>query len=308
MKQLSPFSNSSPAAKFLWLIFFLILASIIFAFTGLLLGKLWLHTDLNGLSSLFSHPEKDQYRSFLYVYQLINQIGIFILTPLIFARLVDQKSMTYLKLDRWPTLLSILMGISMVYTLLPFINWLTEVNTNLRLPESLSNLEQWMKTKENQADTITKVFLSVRSLKGLGINLLVVALIPAIGEELLFRGLIQRLLVEWTKNKHWGVWLAAMLFSGMHMQFYGFFPRMFLGLMLGYLFVYTKSLWLPMMVHFINNASSVVIYYLNYNGIIDQKMENFGASSQIGVIALSFIISILLLWIVQQTASKKAAS
>jgi len=308
MKQLSPFSNSSPAAKFLWLIFFLILASIIFAFTGLLLGKLWLHTDLNGLSSLFSHPEKDQYRSFLYVYQLINQIGIFILTPLIFARLVDQKSMTYLKLDRWPTLLTILMGISMVYTLLPFINWLTEVNTNLRLPESLSNLEQWMKTKENQADTITKVFLSVRSLKGLGLNLVVMALIPAIGEELLFRGLIQRLLAEWTKNKHWGVWLAAMLFSGMHMQFYGFFPRMFLGLMLGYLFVYTKSLWLPMMVHFINNASSVVIYYLNYNGIIDQKMENFGASSQIGVIALSFIISILLLWIVQQTASKKAAS
>ena len=308
MKPLSPFSNSSPAAKFLWLIFFLILASIIFAFTGLLLGKLWLHTDLNGLSTLFSHPEKDQYRSFLYVYQLINQIGIFILTPLIFARLVDQKSMTYLKLDRWPTLLTILLGISMVYTLLPFINWLTEVNTNLRLPESLSNLEQWMKTKENQADTITKVFLSVRSLKGLGLNLVVVALIPAIGEELLFRGLIQRLLVEWTKNKHWGVWLAAMLFSGMHMQFYGFFPRMFLGLMLGYLFVYTKSLWLPMMVHFINNASSVMIYYLNYNGIIDQKMENFGASSQIGVIALSFIISILLLWIVQQTASKKAAS
>lgn len=308
MKQLSPLSNLSPAAKFLWLIFFLILASLIFAFSGLLLGKLWLHTDLNGLSTLFSHPEKDQYRSFLYVYQLINQIGVFILPPLIFAWLVDRKSMTYLNLDRWPTLVSILIGISIVYTLLPFINWLTEVNANLRLPESLSGLEQWMKTKENQADTITKVFLSVRTLKGLGLNLLVIALIPALGEELLFRGIIQRLLGEWTKNKHWGVWLAAILFSGMHMQFYGFFPRMFLGLVLGYLFVYSKSLWLPMMVHFINNASSVVIYYLNYNGFIGQKMENFGASSQIGVIAFSFIISILLLWIVQQTSSKKAVS
>jgi len=308
MKHSAPFAHLSPAAKFIWLIFFLILSSLIFALFGLLLGKLWYNTDVANISAMFSHPEKTEIRPFLYLYQVINQIGVFILPPLFFAWMIDKKSMQYLKLNRLPTLVAVLLGFSMVYTLLPFINWLTDINAHISLPASLSGLEQWMKAKEIQADSITKAFLSVSTLNGLWLNLLVVALIPAIGEELLFRGLIQRLLGEWTKNLHWGVWLTAILFSAIHMQFFGFFPRMFLGLVLGYLFIFSKSLWLPILVHFINNASSVIVYYLNYNGVIQVKMEHFGASPQSWVIILSFLISLTLLIFIKKEASKKAVS
>jgi membrane protease YdiL (CAAX protease family) len=308
MKHTAPFSHLSPAAKFLWLIFFLILSSLIFALAGLLLGKAWLHTDMASLTNMFSHPENPEIKPFLYVYQALNQIGVFILPPLLFAWLVDKKSMQYLNLNRFPTLLAILLGIAMVYTLLPFINWLTDLNAHISLPESLSGLEQWMKAKEIQADSITKAFLSVNTQNGLWLNLVVVALIPAIGEELLFRGLIQRLLGEWTKNLHWGVWLTAILFSAIHMQFYGFFPRLLLGLILGYLFAFSRSLWLPMLVHFVNNASSVIVFYLNYNGMIQVKMEHFGASPQIWVICLSFLVSLALLMLIKKEALKKAVS
>jgi membrane protease YdiL (CAAX protease family) len=260
------------------------------------------------LTNMFSHPENPEIKPFLYVYQALNQIGVFILPPLLFAWLVDKKSMQYLNLNRFPTLLAILLGIAMVYTLLPFINWLTDLNAHISLPESLSGLEQWMKAKEIQADSITKAFLSVNTQNGLWLNLVVVALIPAIGEELLFRGLIQRLLGEWTKNLHWGVWLTAILFSAIHMQFYGFFPRLLLGLILGYLFAFSRSLWLPMLVHFVNNASSVIVFYLNYNGMIQVKMEHFGASPQIWVICLSFLVSLALLMLIKKEALKKAVS
>jgi len=72
--------------------------------------------------------------------------------------------------------------------------------------------------------------------------------------------------------------ISAALFSAFHLQFYGFFPRFLLGLILGYSFVFTQNLWVPIFLHLVNNASSVVVYYLHYNGTIKMSMENFGAS------------------------------
>jgi len=97
-----------------------------------------------------------------------------------------------------------------------------------------------------------------------------IAILPAIGEELLFRGVLQRIFANWTKNIHLGVWIAAILFSAMHMQFYGFLPRMMLGVLFGYLFVWSGSLLLPILCHFINNGSAVIYAYV---AGVDQFLE-----------------------------------
>jgi len=295
MKRTAFLAQLTPAAKFLWFLLTLILFSMLFALLGLLIGKIWYHVNISTLSSMFSHPEKAATRPFLYVYQVINQIGVFVLPPLLFAWLVHTRSGEYLRMNQRPNIYSLILGALLVYTLLPFINWLTDLNAMVSLPDSLSGLQQWMKAKEMQADEITGVFLSVKSMGGLGLNLLIVALIPAIGEELLFRGVIQRLLGEWTKNMHWGIILTAILFSAMHMQFYGFLPRFILGMTLGYLFFISGNLWLAIFVHFVNNASSVIIFYLHYNGFIAVKMEHFGAiHNPIGIVG-SLLVSILIL-------------
>ncbi len=300
MKRILFLRDTSPALKFLTLLGMMVLFSILFGVLGLLIGKLWLGTDWATLTSYITHPPDDKARAFVYFYQFFNQIGVFFLPLFFLLYFVTDDATGYLRIKWSPKGISVFLALLAVYTILPFVNYLTEINAGLHLPVALSKIEQWMQSSEEQADRVTKMFLSVRSVGGLSLNLLIVALIPALGEELLFRGLIQRLLSEWTRNVHWGVVLTAILFSAMHMQFYGFLPRFALGLMLGYLFVFSGNLWLPIVAHFVNNASSVIIYYLHYNGFIKIKMEDFGATSNVFYIAGSLLMTLWLFSILYQ--------
>jgi membrane protease YdiL (CAAX protease family) len=106
---------------------------------------------------------------------------------------------------------------------------------------------------------------------------LLIAVLPAIGEELMFRGVIQRLLTVQFKNYHWGIWGSAFLFSAIHFQFYGFLPRMLLGALFGYMLVYTGSIVYPMIAHFVNNFASLLLAYLIQHGKIPEEIDNAGA-------------------------------
>ena len=96
---------------------------------------------------------------------------------------------------------------------------------------------------------------------------------------MLFRsGVIQKQLTRFFRNHHAGIWVAAILFSALHMQFYGFIPRMFLGVLFGYLLVWTGSIWMPITAHFVNNASAVLFYYLFSNDLVNKELETIGAA------------------------------
>jgi membrane protease YdiL (CAAX protease family) len=125
-----------------------------------------------------------------------------------------------------------------------------------------------------------------------------VALVPAIGEELLFRGALLKLFTNISRNIHIAVFFTAFLFAAIHFQFYGFLPRFFIGLILGYSFVITGNLWVPIFVHFINNSASVIVYYLHYNGFINVPMEDFGTLHSPVYIIGSLLITIWLMVIV----------
>ena len=278
MKRFGFLENTSPFGKLLLLLGLVLIFSILTALSGLLIGKLYLGVNLTELASLIANPKTAETIGFIKFYQLLNQIGIFILPVAAYSIFVSTSPGNYLKLNEKPTALSLLIAGLGVYTILPFLNYVAELNQNIVLPETFWGIEQWMKAKELQAAELTKVFLRTETISGLSLNLFIVALIPAIGEELLFRGILLRLLKEMTNNLHFAVIISALLFSAIHLQFYGFFPRFLLGLILGYSFVFTQNLWVPIFLHFINNASSVIIYYLHYNGFIKISMENFGAS------------------------------
>ena len=158
----------------------------------------------------------------------------------------------------------------------PFINFHGGINSAMHFPEWLSGMEDWMWNAEETAGTLTEAFLKAEGIGGLLFNLFLIAVLPALGEELLFRGLIQRILTDLTKNIHWGIWLSAALFSALHLQFFGFVPRMVLGAMFGYLLVWSGSLWLPILAHFLNNAMAVIALYLIDKGRISPDVENFG--------------------------------
>lgn len=245
---------------------------------------------LTGLD--FSDPESMKLLKYL---QVLQTIGLFVVPSIIAASLFHPLWREYLQLYKKPTGQAILLVFLLIFIINPFINFTGEINSRMHFPEWLSGMETWMRNAEDTAEKLTKAFLKVGSFGGYLFNLFMIAVLPAIGEELLFRGVIQKLFTQMARNHHWGIWLSAALFSALHLQFYGFIPRMILGGIFGYLLVWSGSLWLPIIAHFINNAAAVTLLYLIDNGAISQRIEEFGTVPGEWYIALiSFAIGLFL--------------
>ena len=286
--------HSSPLVKFLSFLLIILLSLILTLILGLALGIAFFGTDMmdavmDGLAS--TDPAVLPMLKYL---QIVNTIGMFVLPPLIFAWLVSKRPAEYLSMDKRPGMLSSIAGVAAILFILPFIHWTAGITEMMLLPEWLSGLEDWMKRSEEQAKELTDLFLGTTSIAGLNVNLIMIALLPAIGEEFLFRGVLLRMFKDWSRNVHVAVIVSAFLFSALHMQFYGFLPRFILGILLGYLFVWSRSIWVPVIVHFFNNAIAVYAAWLFERGSITTDAESFGDVDQPLLIILSFV-SVLIL-------------
>jgi membrane protease YdiL (CAAX protease family) len=239
---------------------------------------------------------------------VVSTIGTFIIPAFVIAFLFDPRPMNYLSLSKKTGLVSTLLVIVALIASLPLINYLGELNSRMSLPAFLSDVEKWMKDSEDKAAALTKGFLDMHSTSDVLFTVFMIALLPAIGEELLFRGVIQRLLGDWSKNSHVAVWTTAVLFSAMHMQFYGFIPRMMLGALLGYLLVWSGSLWLSIIAHFVNNASAVILTYLFKEEMVGVDPDKLGTEGEMTTVLISIVLTAGLLWLVYRNEKKKIYS
>lgn len=302
------FANRPPAVQFLVLLLLIVSSTLLTFFVGILVAMPFFGTDvLNSLSSA-GEMTTDKDIAMMKYFQVVSQLGIFIIPSLLFSLLMSKNIFRYLSLKSRPASMSVLLTILVVFSILPFVHWLVELNEGLHLPEFLSGVEEWMKSSEEKALKLTEAFLSTTSISGLIINILMIGLIAAIGEELLFRSVLIRLFDGWFKNVHLAVIVSALLFSAFHLQFFGFLPRFALGLLFGYLFVWSGSVWLPILAHFVNNASAVFIYYLVNTGRIQTDAEQFGATENIFLLIFSIFVSIGLLVLIFFTERKKHSS
>ena len=236
-----------------------------------------------------------------------SSIGIFILSSIIFIYLTEKKFVISTSFTRAQLLLAIC---SMLFCL-PIINFLALWNEGLHLPEFMAQIENWMRLSEAKSATIMEYFVAMDSYTDLVINLVVIALIPAIGEEFLFRGVIQRGLIKWKKNPHFGIWISAFLFSALHMQFLGFIPRFLIGGFFGYLFLWSGSIWLPVITHFLNNALAVLVIFTSssvpdtYIPALRKKIESMGANSgDIPMVIMCCLAVSLLLYLFYNSKKK----
>lgn len=130
---------------------------------------------------------------------------------------------------------------------------------------SLLPLPEWATSIEQKAEILIQELLCTDQWYTLFANIVVIAIVPAVCEEMLFRGLLQSFFSRRGMNAHLAVWLVSIIFGVVHFQFAGIFARIFLGAVLGYLFHYSRTLWLPIVVHALNNAGSVILYFVQYN-------------------------------------------
>ena len=270
----------SPASKFGVAIIITIVSFLLIYFLGIIISisvfKWNILQNIELLSDV-NNPTNIKVLKFL---QLVQSVGLFIVPPFIFGYFCYPSVSEFLRINKKTSIRMLIVSILATVSFLPFSNWLSYLNSFLQLPSFMNEIEIWMRNSEDYATKITQAFLNVNSVPELFYNILLIAIIPALGEEFLFRGLLQRIFIEWTKSKHWGIWISALAFSAIHLQFFGFLPRLFLGLFFGYLLEFTGSLWLPILAHFINNLTGVLLSYFITNNNISAKSSDFGMTQE----------------------------
>ena len=248
--------------------------------------------------------------------QFFQSTAMFLLPPLCMAYLWSQEPMKWLKVSEFQSFKFSGIAILLMLVALPAINLLSYWNQQMSLPAFLEPLEQWMKTSEESAKVLTEQFMHTTTFGGLIINLLLMAVLPAIGEELTFRGVLQRLLTPrittsspYRQTPHIAIWCSALLFSAIHLQFYGFVPRMLMGALFGYMLVWTGSLWVPILMHFTNNAAAVLLYFVSLRAGWDmEKMDAIGTNDTLWLGVVSMVITIIGIYAFRRSTTMSNAS
>ena len=268
-----PLKDKHPVIQLIAFVGLSLAGVIAVMFIGMLAGVFVWGTAFT--DSFLAPGQGDEYIMHMKYIQILSHLGMFIVPAFIFGRLAGGNTIKYFSLDKSMSILIFFVAAAMIVFSQPLINLLTEWNSGLTLPERFSGMEAWMKETEDQAAALTEMFMKTTSWSGLAVNLFMMAIIPALGEELVFRGILQRLLIKWIKSAWIAILLTAIIFSAFHMQFYGFVPRVVLGLILGYSFFATGKLWVPILIHFINNGMAVVAYWLYMRGFTEFNPETF---------------------------------
>src|SRR5688572_14658997 len=182
-------------------------------------------------------------------------------------------------------------GLTFMIAISPLVEW----NMNLKFPEFLKEFETWARNAEDKTAQLTKIMTDFGSVGDLMIGLIVIALLPAIGEELVFRGMFQNEFFRGTGNIHLAIWASALIFSAIHFQFYGFIPRVLLGALFGYLYYWSGTLLVPMFAHFFNNAFGVMMIYLYRQKITELNVED-NTAAPLQYVILNAVLTVGLLY------------
>lgn len=234
--------------------------------------------------------------------QGVASIFTFILAGWFYWRVVEKKPLSELNFSQNLNAKTIGLVVLLQLCFMPLNSWLQELNEGIGFPASLSGLEDFMKQMESSLAQMTEYLTNFDSFPKMLVGFIVIAVVAGVGEELIFRGLIQRKLYLGFKNPHVAIWVAAFIFSAIHMQFYGLIPRMMLGAMFGYFYYWTGNLWVPIIAHIFNNGFAVVIYYLSKQRVISADMEEMEHFPMPAVIA-SAVLSILVLFLFKKYSS-----
>lgn len=241
----------------------------------------------DAMSSL--SPDSDAgLRNFIRTNLLINHLTMFVFPALIFSYLFyKNKWSSHLRINESPKLKNLVLGSIIILIAFPLAQLALWLNMQLPLPSTLIEME------EGTAELVRNLLL-VHEPYELWFNIFVIAVIPAIGEEFIFRGFVQKNIMKATKNPHIAIWVAAIIFSAIHMQFQGFLPRVVLGGILGYLFYWTGNLWVPIFAHFMNNAFQIVGQYFYQKGMVDINMDETVVEINWGITIASIILVFVL--------------
>lgn len=285
------------------------LAIMVLCFVGVMIG-MGVHMMLAGNLSVMD----------LRIQMLLQTLLIFAVPALLAAWLWSRQPAAWLRLRKagnWQ--LYVLAALLMVVAQ-PGINLLATWNESWQLPAAFASLEETLRQLEDSAREATEMLAAAPTFAVMLLNLLVMALMPALAEELSFRGVLLGLMdggdpsslgprPSLSRRTHVAIWTVGIIFSLVHFQFYGFIPRMLLGVVLGYLLAWTGSLWVPVLAHFVNNAFVVLMYYIQeHTNINADSVDSFGTGTTMWVGILSLVLAGAILWLVRNVVLTQSSA
>lgn len=239
---------------------------------------------------------------FMRIATVAQDLFVFIVPALIAAIAVTRLPATFLCLDVKPRLRHTLFACLILVASIPAMDWIVYLNQSVHFPESLSGIEETLRKMESDADSAVYGLFGNYSVGDIIMSILIVGVLTGLAEELFFRGALQNLFASARMKKHLAVWLAAVIFSFMHFQFFGFIPRVLLGAYFGYLLWWTGSVWAPIIVHALNNSlvvavTSLGLYADSENGgtAVNNVME-----ADTMTVVLSFVVTALGIYILHR--------
>lgn len=282
----NPSNLQSPPASFIVLLMCLLTGYLISGLLIIGLGQAF-GFELNKLLLSLNENSPLQDRNLVRIINLISHTLTFTFPALLCTYLTHRSQwLNALRLTQKPKGTNIGLGVLLILISFPFAMYTYQINQQIPLPE-------WATIIENNAEDMIAGLMVMESPFEFLFSLIIMAVMPAIGEELLFRGVIQDNLEKWMGKGELAVWVTAILFSLFHFQFEGFLPRMLLGALLGYLFFWTRNLWIPIIAHFFFNGMQVVGQYLAKSQMTESEMEQVQEVPWgIGMVSLFLILGI----------------
>lgn len=192
-------------------------------------------------------------------------------------------------IDIWTLALSVL---AMVCSY-PLLGYSMQVMTSLDLPD-------WAGQMDSDSVGLLASMLEMNNMIDLIIGFIIIGIIPSVAEELFFRGAMQRSLNEHLSNHHIAIWIASFVFAAVHMQIVGLPPKLILGLVLGYVYYYTRNLWYPILMHLFNNGSQVIALYFSGESLSEMDMDSGPEIPWYGAIISLILVVIIIRYIAHQ--------
>ncbi len=266
---------------------------------GLVLGgvvtvflvKIWLNVPMTEVSTAIVNPENVQFARIL---QALSSLFMFALPTLIFAMLMDKKPLAYLGFTRGFSGKQAFLIILLLFASLFVVGSLATLNEMIPISKKMAD---YFKEIENAYNQQVMAIAKMNSVGEYFISLIILALLPAVFEEMFFRGAMQQVLIGIARNAFIGILLTGIFFSAIHFSYYGFLPRVYLGFLLGYIFYYGKSIWLTMLVHFFNNAIVVTqMYFLSRSGKLSPEAMNENYPLYYGMLGIVVVIALFVVF------------
>jgi uncharacterized protein len=269
-----------------------ILAMIIGLFIGGFAGVIVVALKSGDALTLISNQSFSK-TDLLIIQGFTSTIGLLFFPFIAYTKICKSSSTAFFKSRITPVSIISLLFIS--FSFLIVLSTIIEWNQNVHFPEFLKSFEEWARQKEDDLAVLMKDLTQFDSFGYFALGLFVIGVVAAVTEEYLFRGILQTQILRWTKNPHIAIWISAILFSAFHVQFFGFVPRVLLGALFGYLFVWTGNLSVPIAAHFINNGFQVIMMYLYQKGVVTMDVDST-ESAPWPVVLIAFVVFSILVY------------